>query len=639
MNASDDCCIVPSVPVPHRPMLTAYAGGLLQSTCQPEEPFPWFARSSWCTIAVRSHSSREALMPTPQYGSDLVVDLMQRFGIEYASLNPGSTFRGLHDSIVNYGKNHPQIITCQHEEVAVQIAHGYARVTGKPMVAIVHDVVGLLHASMAVYYAHLDRVPVIVMGGTGPMDTARRRPHIDWTHTALVQGNIVRDYVRWDDQAYSVDAVPDSFARGYRMSLTHPQGPVYLCWDAALQEDPLDHAVPLVDPERARPPAPLMGHPEALRTAADILVAADMPVILTEYTGRTRAGYDALVALAEALGAAVVDLHGRQNFPNTHPLAVSETDVIRRADAVLALDLSDLHGPLSELDRVTRRTAPITPPGCKIIDIGFRDLRASGWSQEFQKFTEVDLFLHADTSTTLPALTKLVQDRVLGDNARAQRVSARAADLRRLHDAARDRWADEAMRDWNASPVSVPRLAMEIRDALQGEDWVLCANALRDSAHRYWDMSQWGQHTGNELGTSTQIGMNLGIALALRNSGKLVIAVQPDGDLMFDVGALWIAAHDRIPLLLVMFNNRAYYNDWEHQIRMAEVRERDVRMAYIGQEIDNPPPDFATVARGFGWYGEGPIDQPKDIRPAIQRGIERVKAGQPALIDVVTQPR
>src|SRR5205085_5058007 len=126
---------------------------------------------------------------------------------------------------------------------------------------------------------------------------------IDWTHTALVQGNAIRDYVRWDDQPYSVDAFPDSFARAHRIAMTHPQGPVYLCWDAALQEDPLDHEIPLVNPERAQPSAPIMGNPDALAKAAELLVRAEMPVILTGYTGRSEVGFKGLIELAEALGA------------------------------------------------------------------------------------------------------------------------------------------------------------------------------------------------------------------------------------------------------------------------------------------------------------------------------------------------
>ncbi len=360
--------------------------------------------------------------------------------------------------------------------------------------------------------------------------------------------------------------------------------------------------------------------------------------MLTEYTGRTRAGYQALIQLADAAGAAVIDLHERQNFPNTHPCSAWDTDVLRRADVVLALDLSDLWGPITELDRVTRKTAPVLPPGCKLIDIGFRDMRANGWSQEFQKFVEVDAFIQADTSTTLPALVKLVEQRMM-DKALAKRASDRRTQLGTLHEQTANRWEREAKKDWDASPLSLPRLSKEIFEAVQGEDWVLCANPLRDTAHKYWQLDQWGRYTGGDLGTATQIGMNLGIALAHRGQGKIVVAIQPDGDLMFDVGALWIACHDQIPILLVMFNNRAYYNDWEHQIRIAEARERDERLAYIGMEIDHPAPDFAAVARGFGWFAEGPIDEPKDVGPAIRRAVERVRAGQPALIDVVTQFR
>ena len=175
-----------------------------------------------------------------KYGSDLIVDLMHKYGIPFVSLNPGATFRGLHDSIVNYAGNNPEMILCQHEKIAVQIAHGYARATGKPMVAIAHDTVGLLHATNAIYYAYLDRAPIIVMGATGPMDTTRRRPGIDWIHTTVHQGQVVRDYVKWDRQPDNAQEIIDSFARGYRVATQEPQGPVYLCYDALLQENPLD---------------------------------------------------------------------------------------------------------------------------------------------------------------------------------------------------------------------------------------------------------------------------------------------------------------------------------------------------------------------------------------------------------------
>ena len=193
----------------------------------------------------------------PQYGSDVVVDLMKAFDIEYAAFNPGATFRGIHDSIVNYGGNYkPEVIFCNHEEISVALAHGYAKAKGKPMIAIVHNMVGLQHASMAIFNAYIDRVPILVLGGTGPMNTKRRRPRIDWIHTALVQGNQVRDYVKWDDQPYSLVDVPDSFIRGYRIATTDPMAPIYINYDADLQEDAITSLVEVPDVSRYAPPAP-----------------------------------------------------------------------------------------------------------------------------------------------------------------------------------------------------------------------------------------------------------------------------------------------------------------------------------------------------------------------------------------------
>ncbi|MGC2517695.1 MAG: thiamine pyrophosphate-binding protein, partial [Burkholderiales bacterium] len=198
-----------------------------------------------------------------RWASDVIVDLLHRYGLPYASLNPGASYRGLHDSIVNYGQNTPCMMLCQHEETAVQVAHGFAKASGRPMVAILHNLVGLLHANMAVYYAYIDRAPIFIVGATGPMDETRRRPRIDWTHSANVQGQAVRDYTKWDYQPTTIDGAPESFARAYGVMMTEPQGPVYMCYDAWLQEQPLDHEVPL-PPAAAMPvPSPLAADPAA----------------------------------------------------------------------------------------------------------------------------------------------------------------------------------------------------------------------------------------------------------------------------------------------------------------------------------------------------------------------------------------
>jgi acetolactate synthase-1/2/3 large subunit len=189
------------------------------------------------------------------------------------------------------------------------------------------------------------------------------------------------------------------------------------------------------------------------------------------------------------------------------------------------------------------------------------------------------------------------------------------------------------------SPIPHAVLASEIWEVIKGEDWVLTAGALEDWARRIWDFDAHYRRPGKSLGTSTQIGLSLGAALAHRDKGRLVVDIQPDGDLMFDAGSLWIAAKHNLPMLIVMYNNRAYYNDWEHQIRMAELRKTDVAKAHVGMDLCDPDPDFAGLARAMGWYGEGPIDRAADVQPALRRAIARVKAGQPALIDTITQRR
>ena len=569
---------------------------------------------------------------TPQrWASDVIVDLLHRYELPYAALNPGASYRGLHDSMVNYGGNKPVMMLCQHEETAVQIAHGYAKASGKPMVAILHNLVGLLHANMAVYYAYADRAPVFIIGATGPMDETKRRPRIDWIHTALVQGEAVRAYTKWDYQPSVIGGVPESFARAYSVMMTEPRGPIYMCYDAWLQEQPLEEDVPLPRKESIKVPTRLAPDPTALKTAAEMLLDAKRPVILAEFVGRDAEGFHALVELAETLGAPVYDVNSRLNFPSRHPLNLSMVkDVFANADLVLCLDVRDWERATTRLVSATREVTSIVPAGAKWIDIGFGDLEISSWAMDYQRLAHSDLRILADTTLAIPALTGLI------GRAGKRPLRKEAAQLR---DAARARWEQEAKEDWDASPITLPRLATEVWNAIGGEDWVLTANTLEEWTRKIWDFDRPYRHPGKSLGTATQIGISLGVALAHREAGRLVVDLQPDGDLMFDAGALWVAAKHRIPLLVVMYNNRAYYNDWEHQIRMAKLRGTPVERAYIGMDMDDPAPDFAALAKSMGWYAEGPIERPDEVAPALKRAIARVKAGQPALLDTITQKR
>ncbi|MCH2505243.1 MAG: thiamine pyrophosphate-binding protein, partial [Dehalococcoidia bacterium] len=217
----------------------------------------------------------------PEFVSDLVIYLLNELGVEYAPLNPGATIRGLHESVVNYGNNtNPELITCCHEELAVAMAEGFYLATGRPQVTLAHNIVGLQHASKAIYEAFLNNIPMIILGGTGPLDASHRRPWIDWIHTAQVQGQIVRDYVKWDDQPLGAQSVAESVLRAYQIAMTEPRGPVYLCFDVELQEARLPDNFVLPDISRYQVHASPQREPAAVEQAAKPLMAGDKPVIV-----------------------------------------------------------------------------------------------------------------------------------------------------------------------------------------------------------------------------------------------------------------------------------------------------------------------------------------------------------------------
>lgn len=577
-----------------------------------------------------------------KYQSDVIVDLLHEYEFPYIAMNPGASFRGLHDSIINYGNNKPEMLLCQHEEVAVQIAHGYARTTGKPMGVILHNLVGLLHAQMAIYYANLDRAPIFIMGATGPMDEGKRRPHIDWSHTALVQGEAVRNYTKWDYQPTAIEGVPDSFMRAYSTMVTEPQGPIYMCYDAWLQEKPLDENLKLDMPPAgmSKKPARMGADPAVLEQIVDKLLAAENPLILAEYSGRHEDGFDNLVALAETLGVPVWDINDSLCFPNRHPLCASmDKEALRKADLILGIDVRDWEKPTAHLESTTRVVTSLVPESCEWMEVGFAEVGMSSWAMDYGRYQPKILSALGDPALAMPEMTRIGQQRLEADDKLAKRILDRKEVLGQRHDEVWAKWQEDAREDWDSEPLALGRLASEVWDVIQHEDWVCATGTLRTWTRKLWDFDKPYRHAGKSLGTATQIGMSIGVGLAYKNTDKVVVALQPDGDLMYDAGALWTAAKHEIPLLIIMFNNRAYFNDWEHQVRMAKQRGTDEAKAHIGMDLFGPDPDFATIAQGMGCYGEGPITRPADVGPAIRRALAEVKKGRPALVDIVTVHR
>jgi thiamine pyrophosphate-dependent acetolactate synthase large subunit-like protein len=577
----------------------------------------------------------------PRYGSDLIADLLGALGLEYAAFNPGASFRGLHDSLVNHrGDSAPRTILCTHEEISVALAHGYAKATGRPMVAALHDIVGLQHACMAIFNAWVDRVPVLLLGGTGAADAAKRRPWIEWIHTALVQGDHVRDFVKWDDQPASVAAAVESVIRAYRLALSEPSAPTYVCLDVALQEDPLPEgaAIP-ADLARWTSPRPVQGDPSALDEAAALLAAARAPVILADRVGRTQEGVDALARLAETLAAPVVDLGARFNVPSTHGLDATGAGraLVEAADVVVLLDLTDPAGQLRRPDG--RRSEPARlRPDAKVVSISMADLLVHSWSADYEPLQPADVEIVGDTRVALPALADAVAERVAaGDARRMERRRALAAAAAQRRGA----WEAQARRDLGGDVVTVPALALAVRDAIGDRARTLANSDLDGWVRRLWTVEHREEWTGGSggAGIGYGIGASLGVALARKGSGAVVVDLQPDGDLLYCTSALWTAAKERLPLLAVMHNDRAYGNSLEHARAMARERGRPVERAGIGTAIGDPAVDFATVARGLGVAAAGPVTRPADLAATLAAAVEAVSSGEPYLVDVVVPRR
>ena len=583
----------------------------------------------------------------PEYGSDLVVDLLKAFQIEYAALNPGASFRGVHDSLVNYGGNKtPEVVLCCHEEIAVTMAYGYARVTGKPMAAIVHNIVGLQHATMAIFNAWTSRTPILVLGGTGPMDTTERRSGVDWVHTALVQGQQVRDYVKWDDQPASIRSFPESFIRAYSIATTEPAGPVYLCYDAGLQERPITEDIPLPDLRRYPAPLALQAPEEGFDKTVRWLLEAKWPVIVADWAGRTEGGFRALIELAELLLIPVLDRGGRLNFPSLHPLNLTgmERAVLSQADLVLGLDVADLFGAISERqgEGANRISASILPSGARIIHVEVRDLLSRSWVQDYGKLPELDLSIRAETRVFLPELVRRLKDEKKALDELKPEMERRREKLQRLRLELEGSLKDEVQKKWDGKPISSLRLAAELAEVLKNEDYVLSHGSPNLRERHFLNLSRFNQYLGRRWhgGVGVALPSSLGAALALKNSGKICVGIQPDGDFLYGPSALWTLVHHEIPLLMIVFNNRSYYNDEEHQRVIALHRGRPVENRVIGIRLENPDVNFAKLAEAYEVKGIGPVTEPSELKGALREAVRALKdTGRAVLVDVVMQNR
>jgi len=559
---------------------------------------------------------------TSLWGSDAIAACLRALDLPYLAVNPGASYRGLHDSLVNYlGNARPQLLLTVHDEAAVAIAHGYAKASERMMGAVVHSNVGLMHATMAVFNAWCDRQPVLVLGATGPWDAAKRRPWIDWIHTVSDQGALVRDYTKWDNQPASVPAAYEALMRAAQLANTAPRGPVYVNLDAALQEAPIDSLPSLPEAARHRAPDSPRPGPGVVEEAAALLSGARRPVILMGRAGRSDRAWQARVALAEALNAPVItDLKMAAAFPTDHPLhgappgsfpTPAALGLLREADVVLALDWCDLAGTL----KGAFGADPVAP---KVIHVSCDAHVHRGWSMDYQGLPVADVYMLCETDAAAPLLLDAVSPR-RGERPRAPVYA-------------------EALPQSGDAPT-LRALAGALNEATRGLEITVTRMPLGwHGSYRHFrhPLDYIGADGGAGVGSGP--GITVGAALALKGSGRIPVALMGDGDFLMGATALWTATHYRVPCLIVVCNNRAFYNDELHQERVAKTRGRPVENKWIGQRMTDPDIDLALIARAQGAEGIGPVTHAADLAPAIAKGLALVQEGAACVIDARVVP-
>ncbi|MBX9908992.1 MAG: thiamine pyrophosphate-binding protein [Beijerinckiaceae bacterium] len=571
-----------------------------------------------------------------RWGSDVVAETIRALGYRHVALVPGASFRGLHDSLVNHLGNHdPAMIVCLHEEHAVAIADGFSRVAQEPMAVILHSNVGLMHATMTIFNAWCDRRPMLIIGATGPVDAHRRRPWIDWIHTARDQGALVRHYTKWDDQPASAEAAVESLLRADQIARTAPTGPVYVCLDAEMQETELDRVVHIPDVARFRPPRPAAAPAEDLQRVLDLLRGARAPVLLIGRVSRDHGDWAQRIALAQALGATVLTTtHNAPGFPTEHALHAlapvgerpndAEIAVLKAADAIVSLDWHDLAGFLSARCGGSQTQTPLSTP---IVHCSLDGHVANGWSMDHQAVAAVDVRIAADP------------DRFVGQLLDAVTAEAGWTAALPMIPASEHWTLSAATGPDRAAVFNSEQLAFTVSAFAEGRDVTFARFSFgwpRSACRFRTPLDFLGKDGGGAVGTGP--GHTIGAAIALRDSGRMTIGVVGDGDYLMGVNALWTASHERVPMMLIVCNNRSYFNDEVHQERMARARSRPVENKWIGQRLDDPPPDIIGLARAQGFDGGASVRSVEELFAELERGAAVVASGGRYIIDALIAP-
>lgn len=553
-------------------------------------------------------------------------------GVDCLFLNPGTDTVPVQEALAKrreLGRAVPRVVLCPFETVALAAAHGYYAATGRPQAVLVHVDVGTLNLGSMLHNAQRGRIGVVISAGRAPYTTdagqrGTRDDYIHWWQEQRDQHGIVRNYTKWDYEVRRPEQLGEAVGRAFQIASSDPPGPVYLSLPReVLMASP--GAVRIFGPERMPPVRLGAGDPEALRAVARLLVAAERPVVIVGTTGRSEAGFEGLLHLAEHLALAVVEWRDRVNFPADHPLhqgyALTVDPLLRAADLVLVLDHDVPYIPtLTEL-----------APGARVIQIDLDPIKEGVPLWTFP----VDVAIKADTGRALGLLAEFASE-LIGEPER-RRITARWDELAAAHARQRATWEAAAREQAESRPIALEwigrcldELRREAPECVFVEETVTsCMTLFRQVATR--EFGTWIKSGASGLGWG--LGAALGAKLA--HGHRPVVALVGDGSFFFGapLAAFWAARAAGAPILAVVLNNGGY-NATRQPIASTYPEGYSVGSGrFVGVDFD-PLPRFDLLAPSVGAYGER-VEEPGAVLPALRRGLARVRGGQSAILDVI----
>jgi benzoylformate decarboxylase len=550
---------------------------------------------------------------TQRTASQAYLEVAIAHGVDHVFGLPGTSGQEFIGTIAEQEK--VRFVLALHETCVVSMADGYARVTGRPSLAQVSTLPGTANSVGALYDAYRDRSPVVLTATHVDTRILGRDAHTEGKD--LVE--LTRQFTKWSCEVHRADRIAETLNRAFKVAASPPAGPVYLSIPSDLLGEPVDAPPP--DPERFRVVPRLAGDREALEAAARLLLEAERPLVVAG-SGVARGGaVEELVRLAEAVAAPVVmePRYSFLSFPTTHPLSFQiperqvsfELPVWGEPDLIFAVGC-----------RLIREYRYLSAPPVKA---GMRCVHIEEDPWEIGKIFPVDVGVVADAKSALGALLEILS-RAPVDGARRVGRLERLRQAKEAAEAAKERNAREG---WDAVPIDPARLVRTM-DRLLEEDALIVNESpttkdvltghFRFTARRGYFSNSSAGHLGWGLGAA--------IGAALASNGRRVVACLGDGSAMFGIQGLWTLARYRVPLTVVVFNNRAY-QAVKNQFRGPEERIRAA--ASLGAELVEPELDFARIAESFGVFGQR-VENPDAIEPALERALQR---SGPALLDVV----